>query len=259
MLSLLSLYPLSLALATSRPPVGAALEAAVTPSDIFAAAERIDPPYPPYEFSHRHMEQDVHQRKRQSLASNALGRLSRLLVGGGCDAARSAALRDARLPRLLLCAAVPSASVADGACASLDTVVARHVATSLAALAALCAADAASSSSVHGGAASEELRPLCGGARLLADRADALAERMSLASAVSSRWAARRLFGTDAAVPRLDARAAELPYDVLPGLVALPAAEEGAPAPRAWLPSVARLAGRLTAEGFASVIPFEQQ
>jgi len=245
---MLSLYPLSLALATSRPPVGAALEAAVTPSDIFAAAERIDPPYPPYEFSHRHMEQDVHQRKRQSLASNALGRLSRLLVGGGCDAARSAALRDARLPRLLLCAAVPSASVADGACASLDTVVARHVATSLAALAALCAADAASSSSVHGGAASEELRPLCGGARLLADRADALAERMSLASAVSSRWApcsphslsslcfpphssglcrtlphnsplplllpcrwaARRLFGTDAAVPRLDARAAHL-------------------------------------------------
>ena len=49
-------------------------------------------------------------------------------------------------------------------------------------------------------------------------------------------------------MPRLDARAAELPYDVLPGLVALPAAEEGAPAPRAWLPSVARLAGRLTAE-----------
>ena len=121
--------------------VGTALEQARTAADVLAAADRIAPPRPPYEQAH--LAQDVHQVKRQQLASNALSRLRNLLIGSGASAARRAALRDARMARLASCAAQPSCQRADGADEHKDVQSARMVAQSLQSLATLCAADTA--------------------------------------------------------------------------------------------------------------------
>ena len=90
-------------------PVGTAIERAPTAAALLTAAARIPTG------SSGHLSQDVHQLKRQQLASNALGRLSKLLIGSGAREERYEALRDERLSFLLQAAAEPSCARADGA------------------------------------------------------------------------------------------------------------------------------------------------
>ena len=248
-------------------PIGSALESARSASSVLEAASRIEPPGPP--FAKVHLSQDVHQVKRQKLACNALARLAKLLVGSKCDAERHIMLRDQRLADLLMCAAEPSSARADGDDASLDAQSARVVAGSLTALAALCAADAvycAQKASWCG--VDKALLPLQPPARLLATRAESLCGDMCLTDCVSSRWSVRRLLGTTMAMPSLDRRVAALPYDFIPGLISLPV-EAPADDPdsstgdhvvgSAFLPSMGKLIGQLTATGLHDSLPFEQQ
>ena len=210
--------------------VGAALQAATTGCAILAAAARIDPPGPP--FASAHLSQDVHQLKRQQLACNALEALARIHAGSQADEKRYTALRDARMDPLVACAATPSCCRDDGEVASLDRQSARLVARSLAALGALASADAVfavqrgepSSARAH----DEPLQCLRHSATQLVRRAENLVDHMGLQDVVAARWAARRLLGNgvDSGTPLLNERTRGLPYDHIPGLIALPAVEE---------------------------------
>ena len=62
------------------PPIGTALEQAVSAEAVLVASTRIAAPGPP--FAPAHLAQDVHQQKRQQHACNGLARLDRLLTGG---------------------------------------------------------------------------------------------------------------------------------------------------------------------------------
>ena len=264
------LTPLLLAVADAfcDVPIGTAIENAATASALLAASARIHPPGP--EFEKPHFAQDIHQIKRQTMASNALSRLNRLLVGSGKRVARHEALRDPQLVHLVGCAAAPSAARADGEDAKLDEQSARSLANSLECLATICAAHAADSPA----SSLAELDPLREGAFTLADRAEALSGHLSLSQAVSSRWAARRLFGSACETPQLDRRCQHLPFDMLPALVALPPpAAAGTPAKVevveataaaaavtscGLLPSVGRLVGELSVISLREGVPFEQ-
>ena len=243
-------------------PVGQAIEAATSGRAVLAAAARIEPPGPP--FTAPHLEQDVHQLKRQQLASNALATLARVSVGSKANADRHKTLRDERMAPLVASAAVPSCCRPDGEDSTLDRQSARAIATSLTALATLCAADAAYCTKQVGAAdergSDEALQRLRAGACRLVCRAEALAEAMGLQDAVSSRWAARRLLGaaaSEAATPNLDARTCRLPYDFVPALIALPATDSALNAP--FLPSMAPIVRELEADVLRRAIPFEQQ
>ena len=254
----------SAALCSTLPPVGRAIELASSADQLLAAANRIDPPGPP--FAKPHLSQDVHQLKRQQTASNALTRLGKLLIGSGTKCERHSAMRDERLPHLVSCAAEPSCARADGDDAALDEQSARAVARSLESLATLCAADAADCA----GADRQSLWPLHAGALKLASRAEALSDALRLPEAVSCRWAARRLLGTSLPTPKLDELSSRYPFDMYPGVVALPL-PAAAPSvddmssislPSSSssmpMPSMAALMPQLSVEALRDGIPFAQ-
>ena len=91
--AILRLGALAAALALAPPalpPIGTALEQAVSAEAVLVASTRIAAPGPP--FAPAHLAQDVHQQKRQQHACNGLARLDRLLTGGGrrrCRGGRS--------------------------------------------------------------------------------------------------------------------------------------------------------------------------
>ena len=249
---------LSAALQTPAvPSIGRAIEAAATAEAVLQAAARIPPPGV---FEKPHLAQDVHQVKRQTLAASALRRLSSLLVGSSAAGPRREALSDPRMSNLVLAAASPSTTRADGEDAALDRQTARAVAASLESVGSLCAMAAVDAVASNGGmprnwhvAASEPLREPLGE---LAARADALSPSMEIADAVACRWSARRLFGRANQTPRLDALTAALPFDLRPALVALPS--PGQPAATSWAPTVGRLVGQLTVPALSGSIPFAQ-
>ena len=236
-------------------PVGRAIEVAATANELLAAATRIEPPGPP--FAKPHLEQDVHQIKRQQLASNALSRLGKLLIGTGARRERYEALRDSRLVQLISCAAAPSHERCDGADEAMDAQSARCLARSLESFATFCAADAADLA----GADRETLEPLRAGALLLASRAEALSGSFKLSEGLACRWASRRLLGTSFPTPRLDELARTVPFDVLPACVALPPAD-GTDADvalsHALLPSMASLLPELRVAALRESVPFAQ-
>ena len=237
-------------------PIGTAIERATGASSLLAAAAQIPPPGPI--FAQPYLAQDVHQIKRQQLASNALARLRSVLTGSGVRSERHAALRDERLLDLVQCAAEPSSARPDGVEETLDQKSARALACALEALATLCAADAADTA----GAERTSLAPLRDGAKQLASRAEALADAMCLSDAVASRWAIRRLLGASLTTTKLDAIAAPLPFDMYPGLVALPAPWAGHASEEdlshALLPSVSRLVPSLSVAALRDDVAFEQ-
>ena len=249
---------LAVALNAPAPSIGGQIEAATSGAAVLAAASRIESPTPP--FSAPHLAQDVHQLKRQSLACNALDALARLLIGSRSDAARHETLRDPRMAPLVRCAAAPSVCRADGEVAALDMQSARTVAVSLTALGTLCSADAvfcAQQGVARSADAASALGPLRDAVTQLVGRAETLAWHMELQDAVASRWAARRLLGARASTDRLNERTCRLPYDFVPGLIALPSADASLNQP--YLPSLATLVSSLSADALASQIQFEQQ
>lgn len=236
--------------ASCMQPVGAAIEQATSAVALLEAAVRIPPPGP--EFSAPHLSQDVHQLKRQGAASNALSRLCKLLTGSGARDERLATLRDERFLHLLSCAAAPSWSRDDGEDRELDAQTGRCVARSLEALGTICAAGAVDAKS--GGTHDISLEPMRESAVRLASRAEGLAGTLAFADAVASRWAARRLLGHGLDTPALDALVASLPFDMHPGLVALPPLEDaGVP-----LSSMGELITALDVESLGAAVPFEQ-
>ena len=254
------------ACASSSPPaVGALIEQACTAADVLSAAELIHAPGPP--FAPAHLAQHSHQKKRQSHAANALGRLARLLVGSGSGAARHRALEDPRLFHLASCAAAPSSAAADADDAPFAT---RVCVDSLGALASLCGEDAAEralrAGAASSAAAAARLAPLRASVSQLAQRAAALADGMTEAEAAAAAYACERLLG--AAPDALSRRVAELPWRVVPGRVALPAEscdaaeeEEEVEACTPWEEAeaaVGELAGRLDVEELRREVPFEQ-
>ena len=250
----------------TTPPIGRAIETAASADELLVAGARIESPFAP--FSKPHLSQDLHQLKRQQMASNALERLDKILVGSGAKQQRRATMRDSRLLHLLSCAAAPSVAREDGEDPLLDEQSARAVVRSLTSIATLCAADAADCA----GADRESLRPLCTGALQLAQRAEALSPVLRGTEAVSCRWATRRLFGTSLDTPRLDAVAICFPFDVHPGLVALPVSQgsglgltgpeasspQPPPSSGTPLPSVAALLPELRVANLQDSIPFVQ-
>ncbi|KOO34201.1 hypothetical protein Ctob_009410, partial [Chrysochromulina tobinii] len=257
-MELFVLHRCCVALNAPAPSIGGQIEAATSGAAVLAAASRIESPTPP--FSAPHLAQDVHQLKRQSLACNALDALARLLIGSRSDAARHETLRDPRMAPLVRCAAAPSVCRADGEVAALDMQSARTVAVSLTALGTLCSADAvfcAQQGVARSADAASALGPLRDAAAQLVGRAETLAWHMELQDAVASRWAARRLLGARASTDRLNERTCRLPYDFVPGLIALPSADASLNQP--YLPSLATLVSSLSADALASQIQFEQQ
>ena len=215
----------------SVPPIGTAIEQAAVPSALLAAAARITPPGPP--FAQSHLQQDVHQVKRQSLASNALERLARQLIGSRSADERRRVLADDAMSHLAACAAAPSTIRQDGEDATTDRQVARMVECSLAALATICG-EAAADMAQSGGRRVLDvdcMRSLTSSAIQLAERAEALSGAMGQAEAVSARWSIRRLLGEQRApTPQLDMKVADLPFDMVPLLAALPELEVAAEA-----------------------------
>ena len=232
-------------------PVGTAIERAPTAAALLTAAARIPTG------SSGHLSQDVHQLKRQQLASNALGRLSKLLIGSGAREERYEALRDERLSFLLQAAAEPSCARADGIEPKLDEQSARSVSRSLEALATLCAADVADNQFQS----SDDLAPLLDGAVALANRAESLAPSLTLSEAASSRWASKRLLGNYVDTTALDTIAASLPFDFYPGSIALPLPERlggSTSGTMSILPSMADLLRALDVDALRAGVPFEQ-
>ena len=230
-------------------PVGTAIEKAACASELLDAASRIPAPSPDGSFPAPHLAQDVHQLKRQQLASNALSRLSKLLLGSGARRERQATLCDERFLYLSQCAAEPSFARQDGVDRLLDAQSARNVARALESLASICAADAADLAG-----RTDDLEALRASAACLALRAEGFAGSFGLAEAVTSRWAIRRLFGRALETPALDALAAPLPFDLHPGAVVLPL--EGAA--DCVLPSMAALLPSLDVKTLGKAVPFEQ-
>ena len=95
-------------------------------------------------------------------------------------------------------------------------------------------------------------------------RAERLAGALSLRDAVASRWACRRLLGQGVVpMPALDARAASLPFDMVPGLIALPPARSVATSDeedaQPMMPSIAALVPALhDVSALRESVPFEQ-
>ena len=259
------------------PPIGTALEQAVSAEAVLVASTRIAAPGPP--FAPAHLAQDVHQQKRQQHACNGLARLDRLLTGGGAAVERARVVVDPRTARLAACAAAPSSATPDGVDEKHDRACATMVASALAALAALCAADAvervqaradpdgtaAAADAEAAAAAAAALAPLRAEAVALARRADALEPRMTRRDAAAACWAARRLLGAGGAAreaPALEAalERAALPFDLLPCLCALPpppdraeVAEAAAGGSAGAAPGAAGVAGEVAASGLPSV------
>ena len=169
---------LTRAFALCHVPIGTAIERATSASEVLHAAARITPPGP--EFESPHLAQDVHQVKRQQLASNALVQLRRLLTGSGKREERDCALVDARLAHTVRCAAAPSSARADGVDLGADQQSARVIARSLESLGTVCAAGATDASGT-GVRRVEVLQPLREEAELLARRAEGLAGSLGLA------------------------------------------------------------------------------
>ena len=259
-LAILLPWPQILALCTPPVPIGTALERATTAEEVLVAAARIPTPGPP--FALPHLGHDVHQQKRQSLACNALSALSeKVLVGSGACAERQHTLSDGRLQRLALCAAAPSAAIPDGEDAEHDRACARLVVVALAALGALCAADATERVQHRDGAIGSELEPLREAALRLVERADLLTPAMGASDAVAAWFAARRLLGVAADAPSLEQRVAAeaLPFELVPGLCALP--PPGSTAVAASIaPSLGALVGEaLRVDVLQTEVPFAQQ
>ncbi|KAG8463759.1 hypothetical protein KFE25_004032 [Diacronema lutheri] len=204
--------------------VGAAIERAACADEVLAAAARIPAPGPP--FAAAHLADDVHQRRRQRLACNALQRLAALLIGSGNAYSRSEVMLDERFSHAAQCAAAPSCARADGADDELDATSAREVIASLAALAALCGEDAVARARAR--EALPTLAPLRAAALALGARAERLSPLMRIAEACSARHALRRLVGRTAPTPRLDEAVRHLPFDIAFGAIALPAAAAAA-------------------------------
>ena len=285
MLAALGALAAALALAPpALPPIGTALEQAVSAEAVLVASTRIAAPGPP--FAPAHLAQDVHQQKRQQHACNGLARLDRLLTGGGAAAERARVVVDPRTARLAACAAAPSCAAPDGVDEKHDRACATMVASALAALAALCAADAvervqaraaatgddpdgtaAAADAEAAAAVAAALAPLRAEAVALTRRADALEPRMTRRDAAAACWAARRLLGAGCAAreaPALEAalERAALPFDLLPCLCALPpppdraeVAEAAAGGSAGAAPGAAGLAGEVAGEVAASGLP----
>lgn len=237
----------------AEPTVGAAIERARSAEELLAAAARIPSPGPP--FAPPFLADDVHQRRRQRLACNALQRLAGALVGSGNAAERQAALLDERLGHLAGCAATPSCGRADGADPAADAATAREVAGSLAALATLCGEDAVERS--RAGEPPPALARLRGAALALGGRAEALSGHLLVPECASARHSLRRLVGGALLTPALDARVAHLPFDVLFAAVALPPAEGAARGARGQLAELA-LRGGLSLAELRAHVPFAQ-
>lgn len=247
-------------------PVGTAIERAASAAEILAAAARVPAPGP--DFASPHLAQDVHQVKRQQLASNGLAQLQRLLIGSAMSAERHEALRSPMFEHLVQCAASPSSARDDATGdAKPNQQSARAVLTSLVSLSALCAADAVDCAQHERGKPWEPLSPSVSSAsRRLVDRVETLSDHLSRSDAVAARWATRRLHGRAVATPRLDARHAGLPFDLAPGLVALPPPLDDGDGPAApherpalsLVPSVATLVPALTASALRDRVPFVQ-
>ncbi|KAJ1627454.1 hypothetical protein T492DRAFT_1025159 [Pavlovales sp. CCMP2436] len=236
---------------------GALIGGARSVEELLAAAARIEPPGPP--FGAPHLAQDVHQRKRQRLACNALQRLAAKLVGSGCSAERAATLADARLGHLGGCASAPSSCRADGADAAADAASAREVVGSLAALAQLCGEDAARRARAGVDERRQweaRLRPLRAAALGLAVRAGLLAKQMDTAQTLSARHSIRRLLGAAQPTEALNALVAHLPFDVQFAVVALPDAE-GTGCAGGALHSLL-MGGGLSVDALLAEIPFIQ-
>ena len=256
-------WPQIWALCTPPIPIGTALERARTAEDVLAAAARIPAPGPP--FALPHLGQDAHQQKRQQLACNALSALSeKVLVGSGAFEERQETLTDRRLQHLARCAAAPSAAIPDGENAGHDRACARLVVTALTALGVLCAADVTERVRHRDGEISRnsELQPLREVVLGLVERADLLTPAMGSSEAVAAWFAARRLLGqvaADASTLEQRVAAEALPFELVPGLCALP--PPGSTAVTASIaPALGALVGKaLRVDMLQAEIPFAQQ
>lgn len=253
----------SRALSCATPlPIGTAIERAGSAVVLLEAATRIPAAGPT--FAQPHLKQDVHQIKRQQLACNALSKLSRLLVGSGVASERRDVLSDPRMGHLISCAAAESSERPDGLDPSRDKQSARAVVQSLSALASLYGEDAAAQAR-RGPAAAERvvanaeaaISVAREGTAMLIARAEALSTSMPLSDIAAARWASRRLLGIRApSTPKLDEACSELPFDLLPGLVAFAPEDHAA----ATNPTMATLVAQLpSVEQLHAEVPFEQQ
>ena len=213
-----------------------------------------------------HLAQHSHQKKRQSHAANALGRLARLLVGSGSGAARHRALED---PRLFHLASAPRRRAARRPTPTTRRSRRGVCVDSLGALASLCGEDAAEralrAGAASSAAAAARLAPLRASVAQLAQRAAALADGMTEAEAAAAAYACERLLG--AAPDALSRRVAALPWRVVPGRGAAGGDVRcgrggggggGVHAVGGGGVAVGELAGRLDVEELRREVPFEQ-
>ena len=240
--------------------IGTAIERASSAAALLEAAARIPAAGPT--FAQPHLKQDVHQIKRQQLACNALSKLARLLIGSGVASERRSALSDLRMGHLISCIAAESSERPDGLDASKDEQSARAVVQSLSALASLYGEDAAAKARQRPAqAATADAKAAISVARkntaLLVSRADGLSPSMGLSDAATARWTSRRLLGSRApTTPNLDEACCELPFDLLPGLVAFSPEDHAG----ATNPTIAAMVAELpSVEALSEEVPFQQQ